>query len=532
MVSKNELVSIIVPVYNVEDYLDECVESLVNQTYKNIEIILINDGSTDNSALTCEEWEKKDSRVRFISKRNEGQGPTRNLGVQEAKGEWIAFVDSDDWVDTRYVESLYHTAKTENAELVICRYCRVDYITGIREVLGSNSSCGIPFSKEQKLIYMKDQMWTQLCKKKIFTKYNIKQPDYRSEDYAVKLLICILANKMVMIDDVLYFYRKNRPGATTQCKDGNRKEIALATEYLVNGFKKHSFYEKYQTILLKHCLHLLDNGLLETWRAEGEDKVSSVKKAYISVLQSCFKKFKNISICHIGSSNLMYIIRTLPYLQDINLSFQFSSLISIMNKSNYVEDGYNHKNIFRKKMIEKDILSGFWERINSEKIDYLILDFIEERHDIICMENGFITLSDALVQTEADYKQNKIIQSGTDEWFSLWKENCICFFDEIQNYMDLNHIILVKNYLVEEYGDVFRRKAYENIKEIRRQNKTIHKCYSFVEENYPVIELIESSDAEHYFTDKKYDYGVYPWHLNVIVNEKIGEMIERCIDTK
>ena len=104
--SNNPLVSIIVPVYKVEKYLNNCLQSLVNQVYKNIEILLIDDGSPDNSGAICDEWEKKDNRIKVIHKKNEGVSAARNLGIQEARGKYFVCVDSDDYVKPNYVENL------------------------------------------------------------------------------------------------------------------------------------------------------------------------------------------------------------------------------------------------------------------------------------------------------------------------------------------------------------------------------------------------------------------------------------------
>ncbi len=101
-----DLISVIVPVYNVEEYLDRCVESIVNQTYKNLEIILVNDGSTDNSGEKCDEWLKKDNRIKVIHKQNGGVSSARNVGLEDAKGKYITFIDSDDYVLENYVENL------------------------------------------------------------------------------------------------------------------------------------------------------------------------------------------------------------------------------------------------------------------------------------------------------------------------------------------------------------------------------------------------------------------------------------------
>lgn len=105
--SLNPLVSVIVPIYKVEDYLDECVESIINQTYGNIEIILVDDGSPDKCPQKCEEWARRDVRIRVIHKKNGGLSSARNAGVINAKGEYISFIDSDDTVWADYVENLY-----------------------------------------------------------------------------------------------------------------------------------------------------------------------------------------------------------------------------------------------------------------------------------------------------------------------------------------------------------------------------------------------------------------------------------------
>ena len=102
----NSLVSVIVPIYKVEDYLDECVKSIVDQTYKNIEIILVDDGSPDHCPQKCDEWAKNDLRIRVVHKQNGGLSSARNAGLDVAKGEYIAFVDSDDFITPDYVEEM------------------------------------------------------------------------------------------------------------------------------------------------------------------------------------------------------------------------------------------------------------------------------------------------------------------------------------------------------------------------------------------------------------------------------------------
>ena len=120
----NPKVSIIVPVYNVEKYLDRCMESLLNQTLKDIEIILVDDGSPDNCPQMCDDYAKKDSRVKVVHKANAGLGYARNSGLDVATGEYVAFVDSDDYVELDMYEQMYEASLNYQVQMVLCGFNR------------------------------------------------------------------------------------------------------------------------------------------------------------------------------------------------------------------------------------------------------------------------------------------------------------------------------------------------------------------------------------------------------------------------
>ena len=121
-----DLISVIVPVYKVEPYLDKCVQSIVEQTYKNLEIILVDDGSPDNCGAMCDAWAEKDSRIKVIHKENGGLSDARNAGMNVATGQWISFVDSDDWIEPDFIQELYDTMERTGAEIAECGTTYVD----------------------------------------------------------------------------------------------------------------------------------------------------------------------------------------------------------------------------------------------------------------------------------------------------------------------------------------------------------------------------------------------------------------------
>ena len=125
---KKPIISVIVPIYNVEEYLPKCLDSILNQTFSNIEIICVNDGSTDGSRKVLEEYKKRDFRIKIVDKENGGLSSARNAGMKVAVGEYYSFIDSDDWIDKTMLEKLYENMTTLNTDISICAVHQFDEI--------------------------------------------------------------------------------------------------------------------------------------------------------------------------------------------------------------------------------------------------------------------------------------------------------------------------------------------------------------------------------------------------------------------
>ena len=169
---KENLISVILPIYNVSDYLDRCMKSIINQTYKNIEIIMVDDGSTDNSALKCDEYKKKDDRVVVFHKENGGLSDARNYGIKRASGDYITCVDSDDFVDLDYIEYLYSLITKYNVKMSICQH-RVLYSNGKVKEFGKSGKEVLSSKKcLERMLYhdvIDTSAWAKLYDRSLFS---------------------------------------------------------------------------------------------------------------------------------------------------------------------------------------------------------------------------------------------------------------------------------------------------------------------------------------------------------------------------
>ena len=204
----NDLISIIVPVYNVEQYLRKCIESIKNQTYTNIEIIIVDDGSTDNSGAICDELKQTDNRIQVLHKKNGGLSDARNAGLKIAKGEFVGFVDSDDYIKEDMFETLYKLNKEHHSDIAIVSYYELykGKVIGVRDTKNLEELNKIEALKEL-LIDRKIQSyaWNKLFKRELFE--NIEFPTNKNfEDIATTLVLFEKANKVVLLEDPKYYY--------------------------------------------------------------------------------------------------------------------------------------------------------------------------------------------------------------------------------------------------------------------------------------------------------------------------------------
>ena len=524
IVVDQDLVSIIIPVYNVEKYLDDCINSVVNQSYKNIEIVLVNDGSTDSSYEICNEWSKKDDRIRLLNQINQGQGIARNYGVREAKGDWIAFIDSDDWIDKEYIELMMQAIVRECADMAKCNYTQIRTKSKDQKTTNFYQTIGIMRDEKYILAESAGVIWNLIIRKKIIIDNKIEQPKCKGQDSAVGLEMCLLAKKIAFVNDSLYFYRKEREGATTDGATSKRDELALiALPWLIKGLQKCKLYCNYREVIQRYIAHNLTLTLWGGWLNLEQKKYDELKNLYFNSFQTLVG-VNNKIIATFGSWNLTETAKKMPFVQDMDYAFHFSGIISLMSKCN-PNVVFFHKNIYRNKMIKKDVFSNLWDVFELRRPDYFVIDLLEERNDVIQYSKGCITKSVAVSQAEIDYCNATILKFGSDAWLENWKQSFDEFADKIQYYVPANKIFIVKNLLTERYGNVFENYKYQNVDEIRNINKILESCYQYVTDILPNCKVIDLTKDDKYITDEKYEYGVEPYYINSFINEKVGEII-------
>ena len=275
------LISVIVPVYNVEKYIDQCIQSLVEQTYKNMEFILVDDGSSDKSGQKCDEWKKKDGRIIVIHQENRGLSATRNRGLQIAKGEFIGFVDSDDYVAETMYEKLITAICENEADVAMCHEFTVE---GERVIENSDEVFRIE-TRDEYLLHFNAPfrgpymwVWNKLYRRKVLEGLRFWERK-ALEDIVFTVYYVRRVSKVIDIGESLYFYRQ-RPGSTMKtASEKVFKDYAQAILYE---------YEKLNRIMdsqmrSKHketCLSILFQIESQAYRNDYNEACKQAKEAY------------------------------------------------------------------------------------------------------------------------------------------------------------------------------------------------------------------------------------------------------------
>lgn len=535
MTGRNELITVIIPVFNVEEYIDECMETVVNQTYSDLEILLINDGSSDGSLNKCMEWAKKDARIRVIDQENRGVAKSRNRGIEEARGTYISFVDPDDWLDLTYFEKLHACLIENDADYAECDLWRYDNRTGKKIYRACYGRMGVPYTLREHMKYGPTATYKALSKRSLWIDNGVRMPSCSFESPAVYALILALSKKIASVREPLYYYRRFRENSLIETgyahKDGsaNNTMAIEAMRFLISEFHRCGLYEEYRQDLEGIVKYRLSDILATQFHRKNADDYRELVQNYRTYLKEQFPQGNNVSYLCWGGYNLNRILLHLDILQDPACRFNFSSLISLLSAPSNMT--VTHKNRYRKMMIDRELGQSLRTVLHEEQPDYLFLDLMEERYDILEYQGRYLTDSDALQGAE-EYERfctGRRIRLDSEERSELWLQAFRKLLELVRTESPDTKIIVIASCLSRQYGNPEHREEYPEIETIDRMNRILNGYYRMIHDLDPDIPVIEVKDLPDYFTDKNYEYGAVPSHLNEIVNQKIAGRIGRLI---
>lgn len=300
-----KLVSVIVPIYNVDKYLEECLNSIVNQSYKNLEIILVDDGSTDRCPMICDEFQKKDSRVKVIHKENGGVAEARNIGLKNVKGDYISFIDPDDYVEKCFIRELVDALEKNNAEMSICSAKKVDDLENILQHLNVKNKKLISgkeaIAEFEKYPVTNTVLWNKLYKKELFS--NIVFPKGKiHEDEAVIYKVLYKANVIAVINKELYFYRYYKKSITNKKFNDSRIDIIDIVDERLEFFKKLNENYLYE-LTYEHYLTVIIDVYVNTRKY-----INNSKKLQKQLINKFKTYYKNIGIIRAKKNKIKFKI--------------------------------------------------------------------------------------------------------------------------------------------------------------------------------------------------------------------------------
>lgn len=294
----DSLVSIIVPIFNVEKYLIRCIESIVNQTYSNLEIILVDDGSPDNCPQICDEWANKDSRIKVIHKENGGLSDARNAGIELATGEYISFIDSDDYVDLRFIELLLQTMLQENSDIVECKVVKF-FENGAYETT-SDDLATKDFSAEEALSALIDDkelhqyVWNKFYKASLVDDILFPIGKYHEDEFWTHQVFG-RAQKVIKINKSLYYYFQRNDSIMGLSYNMSRLDA------LEGKIDRHIFLQTYfPSLLLKSRINIFASCIyayqctLKYLTGKEKNKAQKIIKDYLSKNELTFSEIAQV----------------------------------------------------------------------------------------------------------------------------------------------------------------------------------------------------------------------------------------------
>ena len=386
-------ISVIVPVYNTESYLRECLECIINQTFKELEIICVNDCSTDNSLEILKQYAEKDKRIKIINhEANKGLSAARNSGIKEARGKYIAFVDSDDRVDLNFFEKLYESITKTNSDISAATILRVH--KNIKKIR-------VKFDEERTYYSLKDRLeicnipkccyvWNKLYKKEIIKEILFKEGAY-FEDIIWTLEVMEKAGSLTTVPGTNYYYRANSNSIVKKAQSKKKQEDSYnAKKFMIDFFEKHNIpLSKKSKIIVKSQKYLFNIPVLKVKEFENTDKYYFL--GFIPFFKKTIKapviKDNTFIVWEPCSKSHSEVVPGFcKYLLD--LGYHVSVLVTPDRYKEGLFSRFEEKNISYNKLTQKEI-KEYFKHTNIDKIKGVIVTTVGKICDCVHYDQAY-----------------------------------------------------------------------------------------------------------------------------------------------
>lgn len=383
-INSDVTISVIIPIYNAEKFLNKCLNSIINQTYENLEIICINDGSTDNSLKILKKFSKRDCRIKVFTTDNYGQGSARNLGLNNASGDYISFIDADDWIRKDTYELLY--SKINKFDLDLLFFRMINFIESTGEFIETelynysslidNFESNIPFSSSNigdLLFNIAVCPVSKLYKKSFLDKNNIRFPEnIIFEDNIFFYETFLKANSISYVDEQLYF-RRRHDNSVTQNINKKSFDIVLATNKMLLLFKDNNWYDEYKYGLINHSFSMILEWFFKANIIISEDFYQFIKNNFLGFnnLKSDFLMYlheKNRKTFNAFLSNDYYLDFISEYNYN-NINYDCITSVDFNYMITVIIPIYNNEFL-----IHRTLLSLMHQSIGFDNIEIILID--------------------------------------------------------------------------------------------------------------------------------------------------------------
>jgi len=330
-----EKISIIIPIFNVENYIADCIESVISQTYQNIEIILIDDGSTDNSGLVCDKYKNIDNRVKVYHKKNGGVSSSRNYGLKKATGNYIFFMDSDDLLKKDTIELLYYNIKTYKSDMACCGFSRVDYYTCKKysDEMNQFKNNFLDINDETigSCAYMSSCVWGKLMRKTILNDIFFPNEKMISEDMIFNLKILPNIKRISFTNSIGYIYRVHSSSLTFNINEELTNNLMKELKNIKKDYIEKKYSKGYLEYLDLMCFIHIGIALPHRYDESKKRNVNKYIKKIKNYMNNNFYGWNNIKITQNGKITIKsFCMWCLKKMYQFNIFIVFIKIYNFM----------------------------------------------------------------------------------------------------------------------------------------------------------------------------------------------------------